>query len=162
AAAGGYLIGYGIRHVPGLGTFVNLAAQGGSGIIIRNFFPPDTVKFGKLGEAIQKLCADVPLGSEGCLRRLEDGCILQVLHLSPPRPHTALAATPLATPPYSYTPNYLPPYTTLSKKNPAPPTPAVKVTITQQLDSGLDWGTFELGSFGFRDRRFDVPAGRRF
>ena len=37
--------------------------------------------------------------------------------------------------------------------------PAVLVTITHQLDSDLDFNTFELGDFGFGDIVVDVPEG---
>ncbi len=37
--------------------------------------------------------------------------------------------------------------------------PAVFVTVTQQLDSDLDWTTFQLGDFGFGDFYIDVPDG---
>ena len=39
--------------------------------------------------------------------------------------------------------------------------PAVFVTITHQLDSDLDWDTFELGNFGFNNLNVDVPEGRQ-
>jgi hypothetical protein len=34
------------------------------------------------------------------------------------------------------------------------------VTVTEQLDPNLDWGTFQLGDFGFGDVVVSVPAGR--
>ena len=37
--------------------------------------------------------------------------------------------------------------------------PAVFVTITQQLDSDLDWNSFEVGDFGFGDIYIEVPEG---
>ena len=37
-----------------------------------------------------------------------------------------------------------------------------KRQVTQQLDTKLDWTTFELGDFGFSMYIVDVPAGRRF
>ncbi|MDE5122926.1 MAG: hypothetical protein O4965_23915, partial [Trichodesmium sp. St19_bin1] len=37
--------------------------------------------------------------------------------------------------------------------------PAVFVTVTQQLDSDLDWNTFELGNFGFGDINIEIPPG---
>lgn len=37
--------------------------------------------------------------------------------------------------------------------------PAQEVFISQQLDSNLDWTTFQLRSFGWASRHFDVPAG---
>jgi RHS repeat-associated protein len=37
--------------------------------------------------------------------------------------------------------------------------PAVFVTITHQLDTDLDWTTFELGDFGFGDTYIDIPEG---
>ncbi len=36
---------------------------------------------------------------------------------------------------------------------------AQDVTVTQQLDSNLDWSTFQLGSFGFGTVNVTVPAG---
>jgi RHS repeat-associated protein len=38
--------------------------------------------------------------------------------------------------------------------------PAQQVIVTQQLDPGLDWTTFQLGDFGFGDTTISVPAGR--
>jgi RHS repeat-associated protein len=38
--------------------------------------------------------------------------------------------------------------------------PAQKVVVTQQLDPGLDFTTFELGDFGFGNTLIHVPAGR--
>jgi hypothetical protein len=40
--------------------------------------------------------------------------------------------------------------------------PAQEVVITQQLDTDLDWTTFELGEFGFGDFTVQVPAGRQY
>lgn len=37
--------------------------------------------------------------------------------------------------------------------------PAVFVTVTQQLDSDLDWNSFELGNFGFGDINIEIPPG---
>ena len=37
--------------------------------------------------------------------------------------------------------------------------PAVFVTVTQQLDSNLDWNSFELGNFGFGDINIEIPPG---
>src|SRR5581483_325761 len=53
-------------------------------------------------------------------------------------------------------------YTVLFENKPDATAPAVQVVVTEQLDPNLDWSTFELDSFGFRDQRFDVPRGRRF
>ena len=36
---------------------------------------------------------------------------------------------------------------------------AQDVTVTEQLDSNLDWSTFQLGSFGFGPINVTVPAG---
>lgn len=36
---------------------------------------------------------------------------------------------------------------------------AQNVTITEQLDSNLDWSTFQLGSFGFGPIKVAIPAG---
>jgi RHS repeat-associated protein len=38
--------------------------------------------------------------------------------------------------------------------------PAQTVTVTEQLDSNLDWSTFQLGSFGFGGMMYQVPAGQ--
>lgn len=40
--------------------------------------------------------------------------------------------------------------------------PAQVVQITQQLDPGLDWRSFRLGSFGFGDQLIEVPANRAY
>ncbi len=37
--------------------------------------------------------------------------------------------------------------------------PAQVVKLTQQLDTHLDWSTFQLGSFGFGGQIFAIPAG---
>ncbi len=34
------------------------------------------------------------------------------------------------------------------------------VQITEQLDSNLDWSTFQLGSFGFGSEKINVPGGQ--
>jgi RHS repeat-associated protein len=36
---------------------------------------------------------------------------------------------------------------------------ALGVTVTEQLDSNLDWPTFQLGSFGFGPENVTIPAG---
>jgi RHS repeat-associated protein/uncharacterized repeat protein (TIGR01451 family) len=36
---------------------------------------------------------------------------------------------------------------------------AQDVTVTEQLDSNLDWSTFQLGSFGFGPVKVSIPAG---
>jgi hypothetical protein len=38
--------------------------------------------------------------------------------------------------------------------------PAQVVKVTQQLDSDLDWSTFQLGGFGFGGQTYSIPAGR--
>jgi hypothetical protein len=40
--------------------------------------------------------------------------------------------------------------------------PAQQVTISQQLDSDLDWGSFRLGDFGFGGQVYTVPANTAF
>ncbi len=54
------------------------------------------------------------------------------------------------------------PYTIRFENLAAATAPAQEVRITQQLDSDLDWATFELGEIGFGDTRIEVPAGRSF
>ena len=39
---------------------------------------------------------------------------------------------------------------------------AQQVVVTQHLDNDLDWSSFRVGSFGWGDLRFDVPADRPF
>ena len=39
--------------------------------------------------------------------------------------------------------------------------PAQVVTVSQQLDSSLDWSTFQLGDFGFGKIQVQVPPGRQ-
>ena len=52
-------------------------------------------------------------------------------------------------------------YTIRYENDPAFATaPAQKVTITQQLDSNLDFRTFRLGTFGFGGLVFEVPENR--
>ncbi|HBL13233.1 MAG TPA: hypothetical protein DD379_17910, partial [Cyanobacteria bacterium UBA11162] len=51
------------------------------------------------------------------------------------------------------------PYTIRFENQATATAPAVFVTITQQLDSDLDWNTFELGDFGFGNITIDVPDG---
>lgn len=60
------------------------------------------------------------------------------------------------------TPNQTMPYTVLFENKPEATAPAQEVFITQQLDTDLDWSTFELGDFGFGDLIIDVPDGRNF
>lgn len=40
--------------------------------------------------------------------------------------------------------------------------PAQEVLVTQQLPAELDWSTFEIGSFGWGDKVFEVPEGLNF
>ena len=40
--------------------------------------------------------------------------------------------------------------------------PAQEVTITEQLDAGLNWQSFRLGSFGFGGTTYTVPANTAF
>ena len=54
------------------------------------------------------------------------------------------------------------PYEILFENDPTAALPAQQVTITQQLDSGLDWNGFRLGSFGFGGMTFTVPANSAF
>ncbi len=60
--------------------------------------------------------------------------------------------------------NHILPDTTLPyrigfENKPDASAPAQVVTVTQQLDSDLDWSTFELGNFGFAGLSFLVPEG---
>jgi RHS repeat-associated protein len=50
-------------------------------------------------------------------------------------------------------------YTIGFENVPTATAPAQVVTITQQLDSDLDWDTFQLQSFGWADKEYQVPAG---
>jgi hypothetical protein len=55
------------------------------------------------------------------------------------------------------------PYTVRFENDPKRATaPAQVITITQQLDSSLDARSFRLGSFGFRNMLFTVPANRSY
>jgi RHS repeat-associated protein len=45
------------------------------------------------------------------------------------------------------------------ENDPAATAPAQQVTITDQLDSNLDWKTFELTEIGFGDHVLSIPAG---
>jgi hypothetical protein len=54
------------------------------------------------------------------------------------------------------------PYTILFENKPEATAPAQEVAITHSLSSDLDWSTFELGSFGFSGRSFDIPSGRSY
>ncbi len=51
-------------------------------------------------------------------------------------------------------------YTILFENKASASAPAQVVTITQTLDSDLDWSTFQLGSFSFGDIVVEVPTGR--
>jgi autotransporter-associated beta strand protein len=46
------------------------------------------------------------------------------------------------------------------ENQPSATAPAQSVVVTQQLDSNLDWSTFQLGSFGFGNTIVNVPSGR--
>ena len=46
------------------------------------------------------------------------------------------------------------------ENKPTATAPAQVVVVTQQLDSNLDWSTFQLGSIAFGDTVIDVPAGQ--
>jgi hypothetical protein len=54
------------------------------------------------------------------------------------------------------------PYAIYFENKPDASAPALVVKLTQQLDSSLDWSTFELGDFGFGSLIVPVPAGRQF
>jgi RHS repeat-associated protein len=58
-------------------------------------------------------------------------------------------------------PNQTLPYTIRFENLAAATAPAVFVTITQQLDPDLNFSTFELGDFGFRNINIKVPDGRK-
>ena len=51
------------------------------------------------------------------------------------------------------------PYVIGFENQPSATAPAHVVQVTQQLDSNLDWSTFQLGTFGFGGQSFGVPAG---
>lgn len=51
------------------------------------------------------------------------------------------------------------PYVIGFVNEPSATAPAQVVRITEQLDTSLDWSTFQLGSFGFGGQSFAVPAG---
>ena len=50
-------------------------------------------------------------------------------------------------------------YTINFENEPTAGIPAQVVAVTQELDSNLDWSTFQLGSFNFGGDTFSVPAG---
>ncbi len=54
------------------------------------------------------------------------------------------------------------PYQIDFENEPTAGLPAQQVTITEQLDSNLDWQSFRLGSFGFGGQVFNVPANAAF
>ena len=54
------------------------------------------------------------------------------------------------------------PYTINFENEPTAGLPAQEVTITQQLDSGLNWQSFRLGSFGWGGTTYTVPANTAF
>jgi RHS repeat-associated protein len=56
-------------------------------------------------------------------------------------------------------PNQVLPYTIRFENAEDATAPAAFITITQQLDSDLDWTSVELSSFGFNNLIFDVPEG---
>ena len=51
------------------------------------------------------------------------------------------------------------PYMVEFENVPTADAPAQVVKVTQQLDSHLDWSTFQLGNFGFGGQTFAIPAG---
>ena len=51
------------------------------------------------------------------------------------------------------------PYLINFENKPSAPAPAQVVKVTQQLDTSLDWTTFQLGEFGFGGQIYSVPAG---
>jgi hypothetical protein len=54
------------------------------------------------------------------------------------------------------------PYQIDFENEPTAGLPAQQVTITQQLDSNLNWQSFRLGSFGFGGTTYTVPANRAY
>jgi RHS repeat-associated protein len=51
------------------------------------------------------------------------------------------------------------PYAVYFENQPTASAPALVVTVTQQLDSHLDWSTFQLGAMGFGNFTVQVPPG---
>ena len=51
------------------------------------------------------------------------------------------------------------PYVITYDNKPTANAPAQIVTVTQQLDSNLDWSTFQLDDFNFGGQTYAVPAG---
>ncbi len=58
--------------------------------------------------------------------------------------------------------NQILPYTIDFENEPTAGLPAQQVTVTQQLDPGLNWQSFRLGSFGFGGQTYTVPANSAF
>ena len=54
------------------------------------------------------------------------------------------------------------PYTIDFENEPTAGLPAQQVIVTQQLDPGLNWESFRLGSFGWGGQVFQVPADSAF
>ncbi|MGO9809271.1 MAG: MBG domain-containing protein [Isosphaeraceae bacterium] len=54
------------------------------------------------------------------------------------------------------------PYTVDFENEPTATAPAQTVTITDQLDSNLEWRTFELGEIDFGGEQIVIPSGRSF
>ena len=60
------------------------------------------------------------------------------------------------------TPNSTLPYNIEFENKPEATAPALRVAVTHQLDSDLDWSTFELGNFRFGDYEVAVPGGLQY
>jgi hypothetical protein len=54
------------------------------------------------------------------------------------------------------------PYTIYFENTPDATAPAVNVTVTDQLNSNLDWRTFRLNEFSFGDTVIEVPSNRSY
>jgi len=77
---------------------------------------------------------------------------------TPGDPNEIFGPAGFDTPGYLTTPAVFP-YTIYFQNVPTASVPAQEVFVTQQLDSDLDWDSFELTRFGWGSVSVDVPAG---
>lgn len=156
AATGGYITG---RWLDNSVPIVHKIAERTTGAVVDLFFSPERGKLGDRAKIVQKFCGDLLEDqTEECHRRLAAAGVAQV---NPVDPNDI--GGPSGFGPQRFVKSDITfPYTILFENKPDATAPAVQVRITQQLDADLDWGTFQVGDFGFGELQVEVPAGRRF
>lgn len=163
AFTGGYLAGTELRgqNILYLDTLFGYTADK----LVRGydfFFPRDTQLGPRAREALRnsiiRKCHELGLSIEECHRLLAEAGV-DIVFVHDPNDIGGPAGFG---PDRFVTPAETFPYKILFENKPEATAAVVKLEITHQLDTDLDWSTFEVGNFGFGDLHFEVPHGRRF